>query len=171
MKKIIALVVAIVMMAAMAVPTFAAISVNGTDATNSTSTSTLLEYGVAQVYEVTIPESVNLNAETPTASVALANGFCLPFGESLKISVNNSKSAWLLTDTAHATNEVEYTVKKGETEIEKGDIVLEVAAAEDSSNAGETATLSFVFTMPSYAGTYQDTLTFTAALGAPTSNS
>ena len=167
MKKIIALVVAIVMMAAMAVPAFADISVNGTAVTNST--STLLEYGVAQVYEVTIPAEVDLNEENPTANVALANGFCLPFGESLKIRVDNSKDAWKLTDTANSDNVISYTVKKGETNVAKNDIILEVAAVANSANAGTSVDLSFVFTKPSFAGTYQDTLTFTASLGAPTS--
>ena len=84
MKKIIALVVAILMIAAMAVPAFAAEVVQGDNALKAETVlgnGTTVIYGSSQKYEVTIPETINFNngsvdtdEESPTKGIITVDG-------------------------------------------------------------------------------------------------
>ena len=173
MKKIIALVVAIVMMAAMAVPAFAAINVQ--DGTGEKTASTLLTYGVNQAYVVTVPESITFSGTAATDTVSVSKGFVLPYGQSLKIAVAGlNETKWELVGDAGTNNtKLDYTVKVGDSTIAVNGTILTVAAAADSNAESITAeslasTLNFAITstVPTYVGTYTDTLTFTASVGA-----
>lgn len=166
MKKTLALILAIVMMAAISIPAFAEDVVLKQDTTDETGVITSSEaevtYGVSQTYTVTLPSAVDFGTTlAATATVSAAD---------VVIAGNQQLVVSLVSDfTMSCTNcaDVAYTVKVGDAEnaIASGDDVLVVAASTVAGTpASESATLNFATLGTSQAGNYSDTITFNVAI-------
>ena len=91
MKKIIALVVALVMMAAIAVPAFAEDNHQEVFAGNSANLTngTVVKYGTTQTYTVTIPAQLNLNAAEIDVQRVEVSDYKLAAGKQLEIIIGS----------------------------------------------------------------------------------
>ena len=179
MKKIIALALALVMMAAIAVPTFAA---NKTFDQAANSSTAIVEYGVGQTYTVTIPEkividsaSLNGTADISASNVKIAGGNTLNVRVSSTYYDDNNTvdvttdDTWVLKDITEDSEsaDVNYMIQKTDVNGEKVVSAVTVVLAVESTTSGTggntgAATLYFSTNGTSQVGTYQDTLTFTA---------
>lgn len=158
MKKIIALAIAIVMMAALAVPAFAAPTV----LTNNPGTGNMtVTYAVTGEYTVTIPDAAVVDSDDVTVSVAA--GALLASGTQIKVTVSPSTgNAWTLVNSADEEDTLAYTIKNGENAIAVGGTVLTHAAGK---TAATEVALSFdLVNAATKAGTYSQTITFTVAV-------
>lgn len=154
MKKIIALVIAIVMMAAISVPAFAA-----NLSTESNSGNVTMTYEVSGAWTVAIPEDFSLN-ESGTKTVTASNCF-LNNGETLTVTVNSADGFKMMLGGTNTEIVIAYTVN-GET---AGPVeVLSVASGLATKEA--TVTFATTGTIPNVAGTYSDVLSFTVAVGS-----
>ena len=155
MKKLIALVIAIVMMAALAVPAFAA------DLTAAGTSNMTVSYTPGTTYTVTIPDSVAIGSK---ATVSVAANAVLPTGKQVKVTVSPSGegTAWVLTSTASDT--LNYTITKGEDTIAVGGTVLTHASGTETQT---DAVLSFALATgvsTNKADTYSQIITFTVGV-------
>ena len=176
MKKIIAIVLAIVMMASMSVVTFAvdvdtqapadfdaAGDVGGTDITYTTS----------KAYTVTVPANFILKAGVDSVSELSISNYTLEKTETLTVTVNSVNAnggKWYLVEDTTLTNtgasDVEYTITGGT----KGTIVpggvVATATTATASVAAETVVEALTFNTAgtSQVASFKDTITFTAAI-------
>ena len=150
MKKLIALVIAIVMMAALAVPAFAA------TVTAAGSSNTEVSYEPSASYTVTIPDSATIGS---TATVSVSNAV-LAANTQIKITVApQAGDTWVLANGDETLN---YTITKGNDQILKGGVVhTHAAGAADSST--ELAFALEAGQNPK-AMKYTQTITFTVAV-------
>lgn len=95
MKKFIALAIAVLMLAALAVPAFAA-----------TTGSTTLTYTVGEGYELTVPATLNLNT-TMTGAIEVS-GYNLLATNQVKVTAT-SETEWKLNDAAATEFELDKT--------------------------------------------------------------
>ena len=180
MKKIFALILAIVMTVAISVPVFAADFVDTLDAT-SMSGATTVKYGVDQTYTITIPAEVSLltdageGKKSGTADIVVSE-VCIPANKDLTLTMTSSKSAdgnWTLVDVDGTGAEpVVYTVSGVQAQagkdnityasIVKGGALLVVDSAVAFQPA--TTTLTFVANKTMQVTHYEDTLTFSVAV-------
>lgn len=174
MKKIFALILAIVMTVAISVPVFA--ETGKADETNMAS-STVVKYGVDQVYTVTIPAEVSLTTDagegkkSGEAEISVSE-VCIPADRNLTLKVTSSKTAegaWQLVDTGTSgAAPVIYTISGVQEQEGKDDItyasiakngaVIVVDSAVDFKTA--TTTLTFVANKTMQVAQFEDTLTF-----------
>ena len=165
MKKIIALVVAIVMMAAMVVPGFAAVK-EDIVANETNLGGTTITYGTNQMYTVTIPDSFRLEAGVDKEQTVTVSDYMLAADKVLTITVDSeqaTETAWFLKeiDAATGADDVEFTItKKGGSAIAPGGVVL---TADTVENADEVvATLVFNTAGTSQVAEFQAVITFSA---------
>ena len=167
MKKIFALILAIVMMASMSVVVFAADKEAG-----AVEGSTVLTYGVDQAYEVVIPENQTFagsDADGYTASGDVkATGVKIAKGEKFTITVASANS-WTLVDTegedgAAISDPVSYDAKVDGSSIKTTGKVLELGDTTTPGGNSATKTITFTTAGTGQEGTYKDTLTFTVAI-------
>ncbi len=112
-------------------------------------------------YTITIPEGTQELAQGQKFEVA-ANAF-LNFGEKLTVSVT-STNGWKLADKVHTENteKISYKMSIGDKEISEATAnILEVPYNDEGKANSVTLTVSELGDAV-YAGTYSDTLTFTA---------
>ena len=188
MKKIIALALAILMMAAIAVP---AMATKGYDATSTGDgyNESIVELGVSGGYTVTIPQKIVFDAQLKgTATVSVASAI-LAGNETLAISVSSDNwqfdedgdevadyDAWVMVDTAEISAPVDYTIKNGEEDVENDDVILEVdvesALTGEAPTSGYKGSVTLSLSTPgtSQVGVYQDVLTFAASIVTPENN-
>jgi len=117
---------------------------------------------ISPAYTITIPASVDLNAETPTATITAENVY-LDTTKHKQINVTldsadyvNTGDSTFIAKTADGSSSVTYTIGKGEatTGVKVGDTVAEFTADGDQ-------VLSFSEpTGATYAGIHTETLTF-----------
>lgn len=200
MKKLLALALAVVMMMAIALPAFAADGAESksswgvTDETpgaadiQSDFDNVVLEYGVAQAYEVTIPADINFGYMNPgdnvlsdVRNVAVTNAV-IAGTETLVITVV-SENGWTMADTFNKSTAVSYTAaiegrtagifsetydNNTDSADEKVYTVMTVAAAtgNEGIDPDNDADVDITFTTAGTAqeGLYRDTLTFTVAI-------
>ena len=148
MKKIIALVIAIVMMAAIAVPAFAA---------NETSGDTTVTYTTANSYTVNIPGTLAFDGTADLSIIA-------NYAEDVTITVS-------IADTVDFTltgpgGDYEYVLKVAGEAVEAGDDVAQTTEAQGTATVALTCAWAEGVTAPSQAGTYTDTITFNVATAA-----
>ena len=139
MKKFIALALALVMLAALAVPAFAA----------TKTASTVISYSVGETYEISIPETLNVNdSQTLTVKTTAVN-----VDEANVVEVAITAGAFKLGGKAY---------KLGDITAAGADAVV-ISAAEDKT---ENLTFAWVDGAPTQASVeaYTDTITFTAAI-------
>jgi hypothetical protein len=148
MKKILAVLVAVLMLCG--------IGVGAVD-------STTLSYTVEDAYTWTAPESIvfttNVNNEAKTGSVSVSQNI-IPNGKKLQIKVSPSQTAFTITSVEGATRD--YVVKKAGTALAAGDMVLEVAAGTNTGSQELSFELQSVAVQKS--GTYTGTMAFVAAI-------
>lgn len=186
MKKIFALILAIVMMASMSVVVFAETYTAETKVAGSLNASdmggTVLTYGVTQAYTVTIPadQTFALDEDETDASKAFkaeatvkAEGVKIAGNEFFVIKVA-SKNGWKLVDSNKATSnsaDVTYAAAVGARsmvlEAVEGVIpagtVLSLASTTNVAGAATPeggVTIDFTTAGTGQEGNYQDTLTF-----------
>ena len=167
MKKIFALILAIVMIASMSVVVFAADKEAG-----AVDGSTTLTYGVDQAYEVVIPGDQTFSGDDTTGYTASgtveASGVKIAKGEKFTITVTSANS-WKLVDTEGAgqtaiSDPVDYDAKIGGASIKTTGKVLELESTTTSGGNEGSATITFTTAGTGQEGTYKDTLTFTVAI-------
>ena len=171
MKKIIALVVAILMIASMSVVVFAVDKADESDVSGST----VLTYGVDQAYEVTIPDSQDFAGTDDagyTASGAVsATGVKIAKGEIFTVSVTSAHN-WTLVDTegengAAISDPVAYDAKVDGASIKTTGTVLTLASTTTPGGNSGSKTIEFSTAGTGQEGTYVDTLTFAVAITTP----
>ena len=184
MKKIIALVVAVLMMAAIAVPAFAAWDTQY----NEDGNVTIVTFGVQEGYVVKIPQKVDFGYALAKDIEISASGVIIAGGTSLKVTVKSEQyddesDTWQLIDTATHMEDgvavpnsanVSYMISLDEnaeqTVVSNETVVLTVASAavfDDEGNPkGNSGSAKLYFTTngTSQVGTYQDRLTFSASV-------
>ena len=177
MKKIFAIALVIVMMAAISIPAFAAnVNHNGNEnAVNAYESATTIEYGVKQSYTVSIPDTITLGTDrTGTGTITVSDAY-IANNKTLKLSVTSQDTPegnWVLKDIGGTgAADVKYTIsstqKQGEVtnvigEIAKGGTILTVSSAVTFVAAD--AELTFVADPTMQVATFQDHLTFTVTI-------
>lgn len=164
MKKLMTTLLAVLMVFGCAVTSVAA-----EDTADSTKT-TEVAYEVAQTYEWDVPAKQTFTAISDTLSdgkVTVSNAV-IKEGNEVKITVasENYSSGWRMkrgSDNYYMT----YSMKKGDAEVSNNGVVLEVVASTTAGAkaSGEQA-LTFAITDSDKAGTFSDTLTFSATIAA-----
>ena len=184
MKKIIALALAILMMAAIAVPAMAEDNVEPVvnQTFNGDSGSSIVEFGVDAGYTITIPQKITFEGLVGEAEVT-ASSVVLAGNETLSVSVSSTqyqkqvegeespRAAWVMTEVTGKSAPVDYTIKNGGVAVANNGVILTVTADDDltdtddvTSGYTDTVTLDLATPGTSQVGTYQDTLTFSVAV-------
>ena len=188
MKKIFALILAIVMIASMSVVVFAAessaqVKNDATDSNGLLPGGTVLTYGVAEAYTVVIPADQSFvkneaasaedktDAYIATAAIS-ASGVKVAGNEKFVISIDSAND-WFLTDTNRASLDVAYTAYTtvGEAApalLADGGMIFDVASTTAVDGGVGSATLTFYTAGTGQEGNYVDTLTFIVSMGAVT---
>ena len=153
MKKLLALILAITMMATLSVTAFA------TDYDTAGNKGMNVTYSVNPGYTVTIPETVTIGADGTEATVSAEN-VVVNKGQyvSVTLAVDNN---FTVTTTEGA--ELTYTVTANGKAVTAGGEILAVNPADGKTG---TATITFDIdeTAIQYAGTYTGSATFTIAV-------
>ena len=148
MKKIFALALAIVMMMAIALPTFAAVDtakysygdVDGDDAPASQryNDATELKYGVSQTYTVVIPEDITFNSQnlTATRTVSILDAV-IAGNEKIKVNVV-SKHGWQMVDYQDGTVDSVTDDTKGPSDAVNYWYGVDAAVADNTYTFGGT---------------------------------
>ena len=180
MRKIIAIVLAVVMIAAMSIPAFAAKTL---DEKNPTANDVKVTYSTSESFVVTIPEKIELsvNAETGvgTSNDNIVSLDSLKISAGKKITVTVAGGAdnlvaghnYRLWDNTNKAA-IGYTINLGDTTDATGTAVAQNGTLIEKESA-KTFTqivkyLDFVTEATTQAGDFEDTLTFTATVGAVT---
>lgn len=166
MKKSITLLVVLMLVFAMTVP---ALAETIDQDTASGEGSSVLTYTVTSTYTVTIPAATEtISGATKDLTVTISNtSFVIPYGQKLSVAVssdNYANSSWNLVDKSNVANKLAYTITKNSADVANNGEV--VSRAADSTAEADTATLTLTPAAAKFAGTYEDTLTFTASLKA-----
>ena len=151
MKKLFALILAVVMIATMSTTAFAA---------NTTGGSTEVKFNIDPTYTVTIPATVELNKVEDNGTVTYENDYTLTAqagvrlkkGEYIEVTV---ASDFEMTTTEGAT--LAYGITAAGAPVANNGVVAEF----DTDKAEQTATIHIAANDPDYAGEYKDTVTFT----------
>ena len=151
MKKLFALILAVVMIATMSVTAFAA---------NTEGGSTEVSFNVDPTYTITIPATVELERQEDNGIVTYENdytiganaGVRLKKGEYIEVTV---ASDFKMTTTEGAT--LDYTITAENAAVANNGVVAEFA----TDKAEQTATIHIAANDPDFAGEYKDTVTFT----------
>ena len=154
MKKLFALILAIVMIATMSTTAFAA---------NTTGGYAELSFNVDPTYTVTIPATVELQKVENNGTVTYENDYTLTAqagvrlkkGEYIEVTV---ASDFEMTTTEGAT--LAYGITAAGAPVANNGVVAEF----DTDKAEQTATIHIAANDPDYAGEYKDTVTFTVAV-------
>ena len=165
MKKILSCVLCLAMIASMGVTSFAA-EID----TDGGSQETVVTYGMAEGFTVTIPTNFTIDDSKKATANVSASDVMIAHGATLEVTIsgNDYVDSWELIDTAEVTNQLTYTIGStdGGSDIVNGSVVLSVASGE-AYNSTVTETMYFtVVDELSKAGEYTDTLTFTVSVGA-----
>ena len=180
MKKIIALALAILMMAAIAVPAMA--KDYDETSTGEGYNQSIVEFGVNAGYTITIPQKITFDGLEGEATVT-ASSVVLAGNETLSVSVSSTqyqmqvegeqtaRAAWVMTEITGKSAPVDYTIKNGGVAVASNGVILTVTADDaltttDDVTSGYTDTVTLDLATPgtSQVGTYQDTLTFAASV-------
>ena len=156
MRKLLALILAVAMIATLSVTAFAADNTVNYDESNSSQTSGMdVFYTVAPTYSVTIPADVTLNNNV----TIYASDVVVEYGKAVNVKLTGTSEA----DDAFKLRSQEgavlsYTVKNGDADVLVGDTILSVTPISNETS------VSLTFVEPenyTYAGVYEGTVTFT----------
>ena len=154
MKKLFALILAVVMIATMSVTAFAA---------NTTGGSTEVSFNVDPTYTVTIPATVELQKVEDNGTVTYENDYTLTAqagvrlkkGEYIEVTV---ASDFEMTTTEGAT--LAYTITAEGAAVANNGVLAEF----ETNKSAQSTTIHIAANDPDYAGEYKDTVTFTVAV-------
>ena len=147
MKKIIALAIAVLMLAALAVPAFAAA---GSDTINATGDTTVT-YTVGNSYVLTVPANITVGGAAGKIAVSEYNVITAK-----KVSVAATSEEGFVLTTTNGDTEGTYTY-----ELNSNTFTFTADGEQDV-----TATWADEVTAPTVAGDYSDIVTFTATIVA-----
>ena len=165
MKKLLALILAVALMATMSVTALAAdntVNYNGSE--NPQTSGLNVTYNVTPTFSVTIPASVALDNSVTVS----ADDVVVEYGKVVNVKLTGTSeddnTFKLRTDEGAVLS---YAVKKGETVVNVGDTVLSVTPTSEETSAELTFVEPASYT---YAGLYKGTVTFTIAVEAAGNN-
>ena len=153
MKKLFALILAVVMIATMSTTAFAA---------NTTGGSTEVSFNVDPTYTVTIPATVELNKVEDNGTVTYENDYIIGANAGVRLKKNEYIEVTVASDFEMTTTEgatLAYTITKDDA-----DLVDSIVAVFGTDKAEQTSTIHIAANDPDYAGEYKDTVTFTVAV-------
>ena len=172
MKKFLSCVLCLAMVASMGVTAFASEvvplgPVNPVIQADGGSENVLVTYGMSSGFVVTIPATVNLDAEGKGSCQISAENVMIAANHTLQVSLGSEDYAntgsWELVDANAPDNTLTYTIGKvaGASDVTNNTVVLSVNAGESyQSVSGRMLHFSIVDELTK-AGEYTDTLTFT----------
>ena len=118
-------------------------------------------------YTVIIPESLDIkvNGDGATIKVDTASSFFIPDGVG-RVNVTLSTFSGKLTLQEKSDQKLSYSLSAGDTtQLKEGDVVASFTYDKSENYLSQDVTLSArVDTEPIYAGTYQETVTFTTSV-------
>lgn len=173
-KSIVSVMLCAALIAAMAVPSFAATLDQNTPSgnakivykagqtTDDKGTEDPSDDVVSGTYTVSIPEYIEAAAqgEAPTAYDVTAQDVLIPYATSLNVSVDFDNTLKLADNTATV---IAYDLQANGASVSTGATILTVAAG--NPDAATTSTVAAVLTQaPSYSGVYSNTATFGVAV-------
>ena len=154
MKKLLALIPAITLMATMSVTAFA------TDVTTDGGTgSTEVKFNVDPTYTVTIPATVELNKVEDNGVVTYENDYTLTASAGVRLKKGEYIEVTIASDYVMQTPQgatLDYTITK-----DNAALVNAVVATFNTNKAEQTSKIHIAAGDPDYAGEYTDTVTFT----------
>ena len=159
MKKVFAVILAVAMLFSLSVTAFAAVDQDSTAPNGSTS----VYFEVDPTYTITIPATVELTKTENDGVVTYENDYTITASENLRLKKHEYIEVTIATDGMMTTEEgaeLAYTVSVGGSTVANGDAV----AAFNTSAAEQTATMHIAANDPTYAGRYEDIVTFTIAV-------
>ena len=165
MKKLLALILAVALMATMSVTAFAAdntVNYNGSERPQTSGLN--VTYNVTPTFSVTIPASVALDSSVTVSAADVIVEYGKAVNVKLSGTSENDNTFKLRTDEGAVLS---YTVKKGEAAVNVGDTILSVVPGSDKTSAELTFVEPASYT---YAGLYKGTVTFTIAVEAAGNN-
>ena len=158
MKKLFALILAVVMIATMSVTAFAAEIGPGANASQG---STEVSFNVDPTYTVTIPATVELAKQTAQdGTVTYENDYTLTAQAGVRLLKNEYIEVTVASDFKMTTTEgatLDYTITAGGNAVINDGVVAEF----DTDKAAQSTTIHIAAADPDYAGEYKDTVTFT----------
>lgn len=184
MKKILALVLAIIMMAAIAVPAFAEDPVRADrtqsetfvgDADNAETASpdVKVTYGVTQSYVIIIPADVTFveggdGKIASLESTLAADKVRIAGNEKLTVAIDSLYN-YKLVDTNQASIDVDYTIKVDDAQVALADKAVALTVNRPDGNAGLTGSdgsvkLTFATNGTAQEGNFEDYLTFNVSI-------
>ena len=166
MKKLFALILAVVMIATMSVTAFAAEIGPGANASQG---STVVSFNVDPTYTVTIPATVELERQEDNGTVTYENDYTIEAVAGVRLKKNEYIEVTVASDFEMTTEQgatLDYTITKGGNAVANNGVVAEF---ETDKNAQST-TIHIAANDPDYAGEYKDTVTFTVAVKVASNN-
>lgn len=154
MKKLFALILAVVMIATMSTTAFAA---------NTTGGSTEVSFNVDPTYTVTIPATVELNKVEDNGTVTYENDYTIGANAGVRLKKNEYIEVTVASDFEMTTTEgatLAYTITAEDAAVATGGVV----ATFGTDKNAQSTTIHIAANDPDYAGEYKDTVTFTVAV-------
>ena len=160
MKKLFALILAVVMIATMSTTAFAA---------NTTGSSTEVSFNVDPTYTVTIPSTVELQKIDAEGVITYENDYTLTAEAGVRLKKNEYievtvDSDFVMTTTEGAT--LEYGITAASAPVANNGVVAEF----ETDKATQSTTIHIAANDPDFAGEYKDTVTFTVAVKVAANN-
>ena len=155
MKKLFALILAVVMIATMSTTAFAA---------NTTGGSTEVSFNVDPTYTVTIPATVELAKETAgDGTVTYENDYTLTAQAGVRLKKGEYIEVTVASDFEMITEQgatLDYTITAENAAVANNGVV----ATFGTDKNAQSTTIHIAANDPDYAGEYKDTVTFTVAV-------
>ena len=154
MKKLFALILAVVMIATMSTTAFAA---------NTTGGSTEVSFNVDPTYTVTIPATVELNKVEDNGTVTYENDYTIGANAGVRLKKNEYIEVTVASDFEMTTTEgapIAYTITAEDAAVANNGVV----ATFGTDKNAQSTTIHIAANDPDYAGEYKDTVTFTVAV-------
>ena len=150
MKKLFALILAVVMIATMSTTAFAA---------NTEGGSTELSFNVDPTYTVTIPATVTLEKKDVEGVITYENDYTIEAAAGVRLKKNEYIEVTVASDYVMQTPQgatLDYTITK-----DAAALVDSIVAEFDTDKAAQTSVIHIAANDPDFAGEYTDTVTFT----------
>ena len=165
MKKLFALILAVVMIATMSVTAFAAEIGPGANASQG---STEVSFNVDPTYTVTIPATVELQKVEDNGTVTYENDYTIGANAGVRLKKNEYIEVTVASDYVMETPQgatLAYTITK-----DAAALVDSIVAEFDTDKAAQTSVIHIAANDPDFAGNYSDTVTFTVAVKVAANN-
>ena len=154
MKKLFAVILAVVMIATMSTTAFAA---------NTTGGSTEVSFNVDPTYTVTIPATVELERQEDNGTVTYENDYTIEAVAGVRLKKNEYIEVTVASDFTMETAEgatLAYGITAGGNAVANNGVVAEFETDKNE----QSTTIHIAANDPDYAGEYEDTVTFTVAV-------